>query len=56
MNLVRAVLTEKKVPKRFWLEAVMWVNHVLNRSPTLVVKDVTSKEAWSRVKPLVDYF
>ena len=56
MNLVRTVLTEKKVPKRFWPKAVMWVNHVLNRSPTLIVKDVTSEEAWSGVKSLVDYF
>lgn len=55
MNMVRAVLTEKKVPKRFWPEAVMWVNHVLNRSPTLAVKDVP-EEAWSGVKPQVDYF
>ena len=45
MNLVRAVLTKKKVPKRFWLEAVMQVNHVLNRSSTLIVKDVTLEEA-----------
>ena len=52
MNLVRAVLTERKVPKR----AVMWVNHILNRSPTLAMKDVTPEEAWSGVKPSVDYF
>ena len=29
---------------------------MLNRSPTLVVKDMTPKEAWSGVKPNVDYF
>ena len=32
------------------------MNHVLNRSPTLAVKDVTPEEAWSGVKPSVDYF
>ena len=34
----------------------MWVNHILNRYPTLEVKDVTPEEAWSGVKPSVDYF
>ena len=55
MNLVRAMLTEKKVPNNFWHEAVKWTIHILNRSPTLV-KDMTPKEAWSKVKPSVDYF
>ena len=30
--------------------------HVLNRSPTVAVKDITPEEAWSGVKPNVDYF
>jgi len=56
MNMVRAMLTEKKVPKIFWLEAVRWMIHVLNRSPILAVKDMTPEDAWSREKPSVDYF
>ena len=32
------------------------VNHVLNHSPTLVVRDKTPQDAWSGVKPSVDYF
>ena len=28
----------------------------MNRSPTLAVKDLTPEEAWSGVKPSVDYF
>lgn len=56
MNLVRAILSEKKVPKSFWPEAVNWTNHVLNRSPTLAVKDMTPEEAWSGEKPSVKYF
>lgn len=47
MNMVRAVLLEKEVPKIFWPDVVQWVNHVLNRSPTHIVKDMTSEEAWS---------
>lgn len=56
MNMVRAVLSEKEVPKRFWPDAVQWVNHVLNRSPTTIVKDMTPEEAWSGLKPSVDHF
>lgn len=56
MNLVRSILSEKKVPKSFWPEAVNWITHVLNRSPTRVVQDATPEEAWSGVKPNVDYF
>lgn len=45
MNMVRALLSAKGIPKSFWLEAVNWTFHVLNRYPTLAVKDVTPQEA-----------
>ncbi|BFG30032.1 hypothetical protein CerSpe_163060 [Prunus speciosa] len=54
--MVRSMLALKKVPKRFWLEGVNWSNHVLNRCPTLTVKNVTSEEPWSGKKPNVGYF
>ena len=56
MNLVRAMLSEKKIPKTFWAEAARWAIHVLNRSPTFAMKDVTLKEAWSGEKPSVEHF
>lgn len=56
MNLVRSMLSEKKVPKEFWPEVVNWCVLILNRSPTLVVKDLTPEEAWSGIKPSVEYF
>ena len=56
MNMVRSVLSEKQVPKNFWPDLVNWTVHVFNRSPTVVVKDMTAEEAWSGVKPSVDYF
>ena len=30
MNMVRSMLSSRKVPKTFWLEAVNWTVHVLN--------------------------
>lgn len=56
MNLVRSMLSEKKMPKFFWPEAVNWATYVLNKSPTLAVKNVTPQEAWSGIKPSVDHF
>ena len=56
MNMVRGIILEKKIPKSFWREAVNWTVHVLNRTPTLAVKNKTPKEAWSGVKPSVKHF
>ena len=56
MNMVRSMLAEKHVPKMFWPEAVKWSVHILNRCPTVAVQNKTPEEAWSNVKPMVDYF
>jgi transposase InsO family protein len=41
LNMVRSMLAGRSVPKRFWPEAVKWATYILNRSPTLSVKDMT---------------
>lgn len=56
MNMVRCMLAERKMPKNFWPEAVNWTIHVLNRSPTLAVKNQTPEEAWSGGRPSVEHF
>jgi transposase InsO family protein len=56
LNMVRCLLTHMSVPKDFWPEAVKWSIHVLNRSPTFAVQNMTPEEAWSGRKPSVDYF
>lgn len=56
MNMVRCMLSERKIPKPFWAEAVNWAVYILNRSPTLVVKNITPEEAWSGLKPSVQKF
>ena len=55
MNIVRSILLEKQVLKNFWPEAENWTMHVVNKSPTVVVKNMTPDEAWSGVKPNVDF-
>ncbi|CAL8151793.1 unnamed protein product [Prunus armeniaca] len=56
MNMVRCILSEKKIPKTFWSEAVNWTTYVLNRSPTLVIKNQTPEEAWSGNTPSIEHF
>ena len=56
MNLVRSMLSEKKIPKTFWHEVVNWTIYVLNRCPTFAVKDMTPEKVWSGVKPSVEHF
>ncbi|CAJ2672444.1 unnamed protein product [Trifolium pratense] len=55
MNMVRCMLSEKHLPKFLWGEAVNLAVHILNRSPTLAVKDKTPEEAWSDIKPAIHY-
>ncbi|GAU36022.1 hypothetical protein TSUD_211600 [Trifolium subterraneum] len=56
LNMVRSMIAGRGVPKVFWPEAVKWATHVMNRSPTLSVKDITPEEAWSGIKPSVHHF
>jgi transposase InsO family protein len=56
INIVCNMLSGKELPKEFWPEVVNWSVYVLNRSPTLAVKDVTPEKAWSGIKPCVDHF
>ena len=56
MNMVRAMLLEKGIPKPLWAEAVNWSNYVLNRCPTSMVENVTPAEAWNGNKPAVEHF
>ena len=56
MNLVRSMLLRKKIPQVLWPDSVNWAVHVLNRGPTLVVKNKTLEEAWSKFNPSVGQF
>jgi len=44
MNMVRSLFTRSSVPKAFWPEAVNWSIHILNRSPTFSVQNMTRRK------------
>lgn len=56
MNMVRSMISAKKMPKIFWPEAANWTFYLLNRYPTVAMKNMTPQEAWSGVKPSVEHF
>ncbi|XP_014497667.1 uncharacterized protein LOC106759161 [Vigna radiata var. radiata] len=55
MNMVRCMLKSKELPKFLWGEAVLAATYILNRTPTKRLKDITPKEAWSKIKPNVEH-
>ncbi|CAM8959850.1 unnamed protein product [Rhodiola kirilowii] len=56
INMVRSMLARGGINKSFWPEAVNWSIHILNRSPTVAVQNITPQEAWNGGKPDVEYF
>ena len=48
---VRAILHHGKMTKGFWGEAIRYVCHLKNRSPTKRLKDKTPYEVWTGDKP-----
>ena len=50
-----SMMQGKNLPKRYWAEAVHTAVHILNRSPTKAVKDLTPYEAWQKIKPRVEH-
>ena len=55
MNMTRCMLLERSVPRSFWPEAAQYAVHILNRSPSAAVNEVTPEEKWSNNKPSVDH-
>lgn len=56
LNMVRSLFSKERDPKSFWPEVVNWSTHVLNRSPTFAIQNMTPEEGWSRRKSYVDHF
>lgn len=56
MNVIESMMASKNVPKSFWYEAAKWASYVINRSLTLIVKNMTPEEEWNGVKPSVHHF
>ncbi|KAF2363395.1 Ribonuclease H-like domain [Trinorchestia longiramus] len=56
LEAVRAMLSDSKLPKTFWAEAVSTAVYVKNRSPTGAHKNLTPYQALNGHKPNVQHF
>ncbi|KAF2345187.1 Ribonuclease H-like domain [Trinorchestia longiramus] len=56
LEAVRAMLSDSKLPKTFWAEAVSTAVYVKNRSPTSAHKNLTPFQALNGHKPNVQHF
>lgn len=53
---VRTMLTDSKLPHKFWAEALSTAVYLRNRSSTKALEGVTPYEVWSGTKPNVTSF
>ena len=56
VETARCMLSQAKLPHKFWAEAVTTAVYLRNRSPTVAVKGMTPFECLTGRKPKVDYF
>ena len=55
VEMVRAMLADAKLPKKFWAEALSTAVYLRNRCPTKAVEGMTPVEAWTGEKPGVGH-
>ena len=51
MEMVRCMLADSGLPKKFWAEAMSTATYIRNRCPTRILPDVTPYQAWFDEKP-----
>ena len=55
VEVVRSMLSESSLPKKFWAEGLATATYLRNRSPTKAVEGMTPFQAWSGTKPNVSH-
>jgi transposase InsO family protein len=55
VEAVRSMLSDSKLPHKFWAEALSTAVYLLNRSPTTALNEMTPYEAWTGMKPSVSH-
>jgi len=51
MEMARAMLLKRDLPKSYWAEAVQYATYIKNRMPTRALNGMTPYEAMEKVKP-----
>ena len=53
VETVRAMLSDSKLPKKFWAEVLSTTSYVRNRSLTTAVKSMTPYEVWKATNQML---
>jgi len=56
IKIACAMLNEKNLPNYFWVEAVVIVVYIMNRTPTVIIHGMTPEEKFTCKKPNVSHF
>ena len=56
LNMVRSLLAQGRVPKNFWPKAMNLSIHILKRSQTFAIQNMTPEEVWNGRKLVVNHF
>eukprot|EP00253_Pinus_taeda_P024205 PITA_24205 len=54
--MANCMLQSKGLDLNFWEEEINCANYIVNHTPTKVLKNITSEEAWSSIKTNVSHF
>jgi hypothetical protein len=50
------MIQSKGLSLKYWAKAINCENYIVNRTPTKALKNITPKEAWTKIKPDVSHF
>ena len=55
IEMVRCMLQDSSLPKRFWGEAVLYATYTRNHCPTAAVSEKVPIELWNGTKPFISH-
>ena len=55
-EMANCMIQSKGLSLQYWAEAINCANYIVNRTPTKALKNITSEEAWTKIKPDVSHF
>jgi hypothetical protein len=54
--MANCMIQSKGLSLKYWAEAINCANYIVNCTPTKALKNITPKEAWTKIKPDVSHF
>jgi hypothetical protein len=55
-QMANYMIQSKGLSVKYWVEAINCENYIVNRTTTKSLKNITSEEAWTKIKPDVSHF